>query len=368
MNVVLPNPYSPYADADPLYRHTFLSFGLGAPKPGVLVPTDCERLAVVPDETHPLALDPEQLPAGLCPTCIGAARGDLILSYPAMDCRRCESRTHHNALCAQCRQEAHADWWDASSTWARPFRIVQGKQVLDGAVFPNGQAIVIDDPETGLSSGAPTLAQLLTGYHRAEVLLAEDVVRVGTARAQHAVGLYSETAVELEDARRDLAKAQNELIEEMANHDPRLRCLIVKPDRDKDQYVGWSNICEMPAGVWSRETALEYGFPPSRLDRADKTGTSSHIGDGGWDDKGFVAEQRGWLRRELLGDYAVEYLLGDREAAFALLEPFDSEPADGPSEPVMTDVTSVCTCTVGEPCGCDSMEPDDDQDDEQPTT
>lgn len=124
----------------------------------------------------------------------------------------------------------------------------------------------------------------------------------------------------------EIRRLANELAEEKATNDPRLRCLIVKPSRDKDQYVGWSNVCDMPAGVWSRETAIEYGFPPSRLDRADETGTSSRIGDGAWDDKGFVAEQRGWLRRELLGDYAVEYLLGDRVAAYALLEPFEDEP------------------------------------------
>ncbi|MFJ4624272.1 hypothetical protein [Streptomyces sp. NPDC088812] len=122
-----------------------------------------------------------------------------------------------------------------------------------------------------------------------------------------------------------------ELAEEKASHDPRLRCLLVKAAPDKDMYIGWSNICEMPAGVWSRETALEYGFPPSRLDRADATGTSSHIGDGAWDDQGFIAEQRGWLRRDRLGDYAVEYLHGDREAAFALLEPFDDDPAASPA-------------------------------------
>ncbi|MEU8537115.1 hypothetical protein [Streptomyces parvulus] len=126
----------------------------------------------------------------------------------------------------------------------------------------------------------------------------------------------------------EVRRLQAELAEEKATHDPRLRCLIVKPTRDKDQYVGWSNVCEMPAGVWSRETALAYGFPASRLDRADATGTSSHIGDGAWGSEGFIAEQRGWLRRELLGDYAVEYLLGDREAAYALLEPLeDAAPA-----------------------------------------
>jgi hypothetical protein len=121
------------------------------------------------------------------------------------------------------------------------------------------------------------------------------------------------------------AQLTAELAEEKASHDPRLRCLIVKAARDKDMYVGWSNSCDMPAGVWSRETAIEYGFPPSRLDRADENGTSSKIGDGAWDDPGFVAEQRGWLRRDRLGDYAIEYLHGDRQAAFALLEPFEGE-------------------------------------------
>jgi len=126
-------------------------------------------------------------------------------------------------------------------------------------------------------------------------------------------------------------RLRNELAEERAAHDPRLRCLLVKADPDRDQYVGWSNTCDMPAGVWSRETALEYGFPPSRLDRADATGSSSRIGDGAWDDKGWVAEQRGWLRRDRIGDYAVEYLHGDREAAYRLLEPFDDDPGPAPA-------------------------------------
>lgn len=124
----------------------------------------------------------------------------------------------------------------------------------------------------------------------------------------------------------DLQAARDELAEVKAGQNPRLRCLLVKPSRDKDMYVGWSNICEMPAGVWSRETAIEYGFPPSRLDRADKNGSSDlSCGDGHWGDKGFIAEQRGWLRRDRLGDYAIEYLYGDRVAAFALLEPFEGE-------------------------------------------
>jgi hypothetical protein len=127
----------------------------------------------------------------------------------------------------------------------------------------------------------------------------------------------------------EVYRLRNELAEEKAAHNLRFRCLIIKPDRNKDMYVGWSNVCERPAGVWSRETALEYGFPPSRLDRADQTGTSSHVGDGAWDDNGFVAEQRGWLKREFVGDYAVEYLHGDREAAYALLEPFEDNAPEG---------------------------------------
>lgn len=127
---------------------------------------------------------------------------------------------------------------------------------------------------------------------------------------------------------KQIAELENELAEEKAAHNPRLRYLIVKAAPDRDLYVGWSNICEMPAGVWSRETALAYGFPPSRLDRADKNGSSDlSCGDGHWDDKGFVAEQRGWLKRDLLGDYAVEYLHGNRQAAYALLEPFEGETA-----------------------------------------
>ncbi|MFG3090652.1 hypothetical protein ACGGAI_23810 [Streptomyces antibioticus] len=211
MTYVAPNPYSPYADADPLYRHlipVLLPSLFGEPAPGTLAATGCGRMAVVPDE--PLRFVDEQdgpLPAGVCPACITAMTDGTTPPYAASDCRRCESSTRHNGLCAQCRQEQHADWWDAQGTWARPFRLaLPGKRVLDGAVFPNGQAVIIDDPVQGLSSGAPTLEQLVAGYHRAEVLLAEDVVRVGTARAQHAVQMYAEAAVELEDARRDLAR------------------------------------------------------------------------------------------------------------------------------------------------------------------
>lgn len=141
-----------------------------------------------------------------------------------------------------------------------------------------------------------------------------------------------DAAADLERARsiavaleQENAKLIAELAEEKASNDPRLRCLLVKATPDRDLYVGWSNSCDMPAGVWSREAALEYGFPASRLDRADENGSSSQIGDGHWNDNGWVAEQRGWLRRDRIGDYAVKYLNGDEQAAFGLLEPFEGE-------------------------------------------
>lgn len=123
----------------------------------------------------------------------------------------------------------------------------------------------------------------------------------------------------------EIDRLRDELAEVKAMHDPRLRGLLVKTAPDKDLYVHWSTVCDMPGGVFSRETALEYGFPRSKVDHADEHGSSSRLGGGAWDDKGWVAEQRGWLPRARIGDYAVEYLHGDRQAAFDLLEPFEGE-------------------------------------------
>ncbi|MGW5123249.1 hypothetical protein ACWEQ7_04140 [Streptomyces sp. NPDC004069] len=140
-------------------------------------------------------------------------------------------------------------------------------------------------------------------------------------RCARAVPVYPGPAVEAV-----LDQLRDELAEIRAGQDPRLRCLLVKAAKDRDLYIGWSNMCEMPAGTWTRAEALAYGFPRSRLDRADTNGSSDlSCGDGHWDDAGFVAEQRGWLKRERLADYARLWLDGRQDEAFDLLEPFEGE-------------------------------------------
>lgn len=103
------------------------------------------------------------------------------------------------------------------------------------------------------------------------------------------------------------------------------RCLIVKPEPGRDLYVGWSEVCEMPAAMWTRAEALADGCPPSRLRRADETGTSSIPGFYRWDSGGMIAEQRGWLPRARLADYAAAYLDGRLSDCWDMLEPLDGE-------------------------------------------
>jgi hypothetical protein len=128
------------------------------------------------------------------------------------------------------------------------------------------------------------------------------------------------------DAETEVDRLRDELAEEKAGRNPRLRCLIVKAAKDRDLYVGWSGIVEAPTGVWTRAEALAYGFPRKKLDRADANGSSAiDYRDGYWDDDGFIAEQRGWLRRDRIAEYARLYLDGQDDAAFDLLEPFEGE-------------------------------------------
>ncbi|MFF0139721.1 hypothetical protein ACFYRN_25115 [Streptomyces sp. NPDC005227] len=54
-------------------------------------------------------------------------------------------------------------------SFTRGFRLHHNGQVLDGAEFPSGRVLVLDDPERGLASAALSLADLLTGYNGARV-------------------------------------------------------------------------------------------------------------------------------------------------------------------------------------------------------
>lgn len=101
---------------------------------------------------------------------------------------------------------------------------------------------------------------------------------------------------------------------------------IIKPDRGKDLYIGWSHTCEMPAWAGTRQQAIADGCPPSRLRRADERGTSIRDDFGcDWDDRGLIAEQRGFLLRSRIAKYATLWLLGRKDEAFDLLEPLDGE-------------------------------------------
>lgn len=107
-----PNPHSPYADADPNHRHVISgSSFFGNPTPGGLIPTACERLAVVPEEPLRNAYDDATLPDGLCPDCVTVMQGGDAPAQPVANCRECESLTAHDGLCALCRQEKHDAWW-----------------------------------------------------------------------------------------------------------------------------------------------------------------------------------------------------------------------------------------------------------------
>ncbi|MFI7014408.1 hypothetical protein [Streptomyces sp. NPDC050164] len=59
--------------------------------------------------------------------------------------------------------------------FTRGFKLhLRDGQVLDGAAFPSGRAVVIDDPEYGLATVATSVDELLKGYHRARIEWAED--------------------------------------------------------------------------------------------------------------------------------------------------------------------------------------------------
>lgn len=118
MDRVPPNPASPYADANPDFRHLVPEFFGCTPDPGVLALVACGRMAVVPAEpltdVHDLltAGREAELPPGMCADCVGAATGTAAELPPVPGtCRECDSPSSHGDLCALCRQDAHEKWW-----------------------------------------------------------------------------------------------------------------------------------------------------------------------------------------------------------------------------------------------------------------
>lgn len=111
---VTPNPYSPFATADPSLRHIIPVLRLlnAAPIAGGLSTTGCGQLAVVPADVievrpgHPF-------PAIACRACIAAMNADRIDNPAAerLPCSNCESLTPYPGLCILCRQERHDAWW-----------------------------------------------------------------------------------------------------------------------------------------------------------------------------------------------------------------------------------------------------------------
>jgi hypothetical protein len=125
MTKLAPNPYSPYADADPRFRHLVPSlFGI-PPKAGVLAVAACGGMAVVPEGTLGDATDAlkegrlADLPEGLCPNRLAVATGAGIEAGAHVspgECSECGDRTLHGSCCALCRQEMHDQWRASQAT------------------------------------------------------------------------------------------------------------------------------------------------------------------------------------------------------------------------------------------------------------
>jgi hypothetical protein len=136
-----PNPYSPFADADPETRHLFpvlLLLGGQPPRPGTLAGTGCGRLAVVPDA--PIEVRGPTLPEGVCEGCRQSFALDTPLDPTGKPhpCPCCNAATRHEGNCAACRQQLHKAW---NSLQPGPWRQMctapeDGTEIL-GLVYDN---------------------------------------------------------------------------------------------------------------------------------------------------------------------------------------------------------------------------------------
>jgi hypothetical protein len=111
---------------------------------------------------------------------------------------------------------------------------------------------------------------------------------------------------------------------------------IVKPDRDEDFYVLWSDIVEAPTAFGPRaylEGLRQWRHDPSpeRFDRADAYGCSAMWPEpddpiyGFGDAEGMIYMQRGWLRRDRLKAACERLGADENDPITDLLEPFEDE-------------------------------------------
>jgi len=156
---VAPNPYSPFADADPQLRHLFPvpAFISVPPVPGSLALTGCSRLAMVPwDVTEAPAR--EELPEGTCPLCARPMRegNPQPDQRPVAACHRCLAPTRHDGLCALCRVTMHEHWQveqaaDAANQGTLDYRAIRREQ-HPGSVLIENAAALLDDHGEGSRS------------------------------------------------------------------------------------------------------------------------------------------------------------------------------------------------------------------------
>lgn len=122
--------------------------------------------------------------------------------------------------------------------------------------------------------------------------------------------------------------------------------IVVKCDPTEDLYLVWNRVADGPEFVGDRMALMQYlgsgRTEPTqngeetiqeRIRRADTTGTSCRPDpnpnvsvyplDGSWEDSGFVYDQRGWLPRERLSDFARAIL--DNQDELVYLDPFDDD-------------------------------------------
>jgi len=101
---------SPYATADPGYRHLIPNPPFALPGPGDLYLTWCGRAAVAPDT--PRTATPGQADAeGVCPECAAAFRsGTMPRTGVGAACEYCTAPAEHGGICMTCRVELHNQW------------------------------------------------------------------------------------------------------------------------------------------------------------------------------------------------------------------------------------------------------------------